>query len=241
MFNIKGCFSGELFRGLVMRAPSFGVIQFVLLTLLAAMFYPGGFDIYGQYFSELGATMARNGGLNSVSSSLFLVANLVIAVTLVPFWLEIPSLLNDTRGMKAAGKLGSALGLISSPFMMGTAFCPIDTQPGMHFLMFLIFFPLFNMASLLYSIAIMLDQRVDEKPGVLGLLLFALSILVFIDPSASYAPLLQKGILYGYFIWVLTLNELFFKETIGPIHFHKKGSSERRAWVQIPSPALPDK
>lgn len=209
MFNIKGRLSGELFRGLVMRAPSFGVIQFVLLTLSAAMFYPGGFDIYSQYFSELGATTARNGGINSVSSSLFLVANLVIAVTLVPFWLKIPSLLKDTRGMKAAGKLGSALGLMSSPFMMGTALYPIDTQPDMHFRMFLIFFPLFNMASLLYSTAIMLDQRVDKKPGALGLLLFALSILVIIDPLASYVPLLQKAILYGYFIWVLMLNELF--------------------------------
>ena len=209
MFNIKGRLSGELFRGLVMRAPSFGVIQFVLLTLSAAMFYPDGFDICGQYFSELGATTARNGGLNSVSSSLFLVANLVIAVTLVPFWLEIPSLLKDTRGMKAAGRLGSALGLMSIPFMMGTALYPIDTQPDMHFLMFLVFFPLFNTASLLYSIAIMLDQRIDKKPGVLGFLLFALSILVFIAPSASYVPLLQKAILYGYFIWVLTLNELF--------------------------------
>jgi hypothetical membrane protein len=209
MFNINWRLSRESFRGLVMRAPSFGVVQFILLTLSAAMFYPGGFDIFGQYFSELGATTARNGGLNIVSSALFLVANLVIAVTLVPFWLGIPSLLNDTRGMKAAGKLGSALGLISIPFMMGTAFYPIDTQPDMHFLMFLIFFPLFNTASLLYSTAIMLDQRADKKPGVLGLLLFALSILAFIAPSASYVPLLQKAVLYGYFIWVLTLNELF--------------------------------
>ena len=198
----------ESLRGLVTRAPSFGVIQFFLLTLSATMFYPGMFDIYGQYFSELGATVARNGELNSVSSSLFLIANLVIALTLVPFWVEIPSLLKDTRGMKAMGKLGSALGLMSSPFMMATALFPIDTQPDMHFRMFLIFFPLFNLASLLYSMAIMFDQRIDKKPGSLGLLLFALSILVLIDPLASYVPLLQKIILYGYFIWVLMLNKL---------------------------------
>jgi hypothetical membrane protein len=209
MFNFKGRLSMESFRGLVTRAPSFGVVQFVLLTLSAAIFYPGGFDIYGQYFSELGATIARNGGLNGISSSLFLVANLVMALTLVPFWLKIPSLLNDTRGMKAVGKLGSVLGLTSSPFMMGTALCPIDTQPEMHFRMFLIFFPLFNVASLIYSIAIMLHQKIDKRPGALGLLLFALSILVIIDPLAPYVPVLQKTILYGYFIWVLMLNGHF--------------------------------
>ena len=208
MFNIRGRLPWNFFRGLVRRAPSFGVIQFVLLTLSAAMFYPGGFDIYRQYFSELGATTASNGGLNSVSSSLFLVANRVIALTLIPFWLEVPSLLEDTKGMRAAGRLGSALGLMSTPFMMGIAIYPIDTQLEMHFRTFLIFFPLFNVASLLYSTAIMLDHRVDGKPGALGLLLFALSILVFIDPSAAYVPLLQKAILYGYFIWVLFMNRL---------------------------------
>ena len=209
MFNMGDRPPGEWARALVARAPTFGVIQFVLLTLSAAMLYPGGFDIYGQYFSELGATTARDGGLNGASSSLFLVANLVIALTLVPFWLRTPSLLGDTRGMRIVARLGSALGLMSIPFMMGTALYPIDTRPGMHLRMFLIFFPLFNAASLLYSVAMMLRRGVDKKPGALGLLLFALSILVVIDPMASYVPLLQKAILYGYFIWVLMLNGLF--------------------------------
>jgi hypothetical protein len=221
MFNIKGRLSGELFRGLVMRAPSFGVIQFILLTLSAAMFYPGGFDIYGQYFSELGATTARNGGLNSVSSSLFLVANLVIALTLVPFWLKIPSLLKDTRGMKATGKLGSALGLMSSPFMMGTALCPIDTQPDMHFRMFVIFFPLFNLASLIYSTMIIIDQGLPNRNGFLGFSLLALSIIVLIDPMASYVSFLQKILLYGYFIWVLFMNKLIYSRRVASIQFSR--------------------
>jgi len=209
MFNYKGLASAGLLRGLIARAPSFGVIQFFLLTLTAAMLYPGGFDIYAQYFSELGATTARNGGQNFVSSSLFLVANLVVAVTLIPFWLRMPSLLRETRGMRVVGGLGSALGLMSVPFMICMAAYPIDTRLDMHFLMFLIFFPLFNAASLLYSAAMILDERIDGKPGALGLLLFALSILVLISPSAAYVPLLQKVILYGYFIWVLLLNRLF--------------------------------
>lgn len=208
MFNFKTRPFRESLRGLVMRFPSFGVVQFILLTLTAAIFYPGGYDIYSQHFSELGATMARNGEPNIVSSSLFLVALIVIALTLVPFWLEIPSLFGDTRGMKAAGKLGSALGLMSLPFLIVVALCPIDTQLDMHFRMFMVFFPLFNVASLVYSIATILDQRIKEKHGILGLLLFSLSILVIINPLASYVPLLQKVLLYGYFIWVLMLNRV---------------------------------
>ena len=41
MFNYKGVASAGLIRGLIARAPSFGVIQFVILTLTAAMLYPG--------------------------------------------------------------------------------------------------------------------------------------------------------------------------------------------------------
>jgi hypothetical membrane protein len=39
----------------------FGVMQFLLLTFLAAFFYPGGYDYFGYYFSDLGAVIARNG------------------------------------------------------------------------------------------------------------------------------------------------------------------------------------
>ena len=71
MLNLKGHPSKEMIIGLIRKAPSLGVIQFIILTLLAVIFYPGGFDFYSQYFSELGATLARNGEINGISSSLF--------------------------------------------------------------------------------------------------------------------------------------------------------------------------
>jgi len=208
MLNLKGHPSKEMIIGLIRKAPSLGVIQFIILTLLAVIFYPGGFDFYSQYFSELGATMARNGELNSISSSLFLVANFVIGLTLIPFWLEIPSILGDKRGLKVARKLGSVLGLMSSPFIIGAACYPIDTQLKMHYQMFMVFFPLFNVASLIYSITLILIRKSKEKYGILGLLLFTISIFVMLNPLASYVSFLQKILLYGYFSWVFILNRL---------------------------------
>jgi len=206
MFNLREHLTREAVIGLIRDAPSLGVIQFIFLTFLAAMFYPRGFNFFSQYFSELGATVASSGELNSVSSSLFLVSNVVIGLTLIPFWLRIPSILGDTRGVKAAGKIGSALGIMSSPFIIGAALCPFDTKLEMHFRMFFVFFPLFNVASLVYSIAIILEKRINEKYGVYGLLLFVISIWVILNPLASYVCILQKIILYGYFIWVLILD-----------------------------------
>ena len=39
--------------------------------------------------------------------------------------------------------------------------------------------------------------------GFMGLLLFSLSIPIFMYPSASYVVFLQKVLAYGCFIWVL--------------------------------------
>jgi hypothetical protein len=207
MFNKEGNLK-EMVSGLIRIAPSLGVLQFIILTFLAVLFYPGGFDLYNQYFSELGATISRNGELNKISSSLFLIANLVVGLALIPFWLEIPSIISGKHGMKVAGKFASMLGLMSSPFIIAAALYPIDTHLTMHYQMFLVFFPLFNVASLLCSMTLLLARRSKEKYGILGLLLFAISIMVMLNPSAAYVSFLQKILLYGYFIWVLMLNRV---------------------------------
>jgi len=50
----------------------FGALQFFILTFAAAFVYPGGFDYFGYFFSDLGAVLAKNGELNYISSALFL-------------------------------------------------------------------------------------------------------------------------------------------------------------------------
>ena len=208
MFNLKSGNSKELIIKLIRNAPPLGIIQFIILTTIASTFYPGGFNFYSQYFSELGATIAINGESNYTSSSLFSVSNTVIGLTLIPFWFEISSKFRYAKGAGTAKKIGSLLGLMSSPFIIGAANYPIDTQFKMHYQMFMVFFPLFNCASLIYSIILILDYRSRKKYGILGLFLFMTSLLVIINPSASYVPFIQKMILYGYFIWVFLISRM---------------------------------
>ena len=181
----------------------FGVLQFFLLTFSAAFFYPGGYDYFGYYFSDLGAVAARNGEPNLISSKLFSVALTVVALALVPFWFVIRSLFAESRVEKVLSTLGSALGLISSPFIIGAALFPIDTQLNTHILVTLIFFSLFVLATLLYSIAIILNQNYPKYFGLVGLLLFAISLVILMDPLAPHVALLQTIVAYGYFIWTL--------------------------------------
>ena len=181
----------------------FGVLQFLLLTFLAALFYPGGYDYFGYYFSDLGAVAARNGEPNIVSRALFSVALTIVALALIPFWLVIRRLFTESTVERVFGAVGSASGLIGLPFIIGVALFPIDTQLDTHILVTLTFFSLFVLASLLYSIAITLNKSYSNYSGLAGVVLFAISLVILMDPLASHVAFMQTIVTYGYFIWVL--------------------------------------
>jgi hypothetical membrane protein len=180
-----------------------GIVQFFLLTFVAALLYPGGFDYLGYFFSDLGAVNAKNGEPNLISSALFSIALVAVAITLIPFWLIIRSLFTKSKLERILSMLGSALGLIALPFLIGVAISPIDTQLETHIFMTLIFFSLFVLATLLYSIAVILNRDYSYYSGIVGLVLFGVSILILVDPLATYVAFLQTIVLYGYFAWVL--------------------------------------
>ena len=188
-------------------ATIFGVVIFFLLISLAAFFYPGGYDYFGYYFSDLGAIEARNGDLNLISRILFFIALTLLALALIPFWLTIRLLFTKSNKGKILGKIGSTLGVISSPFLIGIALLPFDTQLESHFLATLVFVLLFVSATLLYSISMILNQNYPNYFGIIGFILFAFPIASFtvsvMDPSSTLGAFLQKISLYGYFIWVL--------------------------------------
>ena len=181
----------------------FSVLQFFLLTFLAAFYYPGGYDYFKYYFSDLGAVVAKNGETNSISSTFFFISLTVVALALIPFWLIIRLLFTESRVERILSVLGSALGLVSSPFIIGIALFPIDTQLETHILVTLIFFLLFTLATLLYSIAIILNQQYSNYIGLVGVILFIISLIVFINPLAPYVAFMQNIVAYGYFIWIV--------------------------------------
>jgi len=181
----------------------FGVGQFLFLTFLAALFYPGGYDYFGYYFSDLGAVAARNGEPNPISRILFSVALTIVALALIPFWLIIRRLSTESTVEKVLSVVGSTSGIIGSPFIIGVALFPIDTQLDTHILVTLTFFSLFVLASLLYSVAIILNQSCSNYFGLVGVVLFAISLVILVDPLGPHVAFLQTIVTYGYFAWVL--------------------------------------
>jgi len=125
-----------------------GVAQFFFLTFLAAYFYPGGFDYLGYYFSDLGALVAKNGEPNTISSTLFSITVVTVAITLIPFWLVIRSLFTKSR----LEKILSILGFDSLSFPDWSRYLPNRHSIGnshsndLNFLftLYVSFSPLFN-------------------------------------------------------------------------------------------------
>lgn len=180
-----------------------GIVQFLVLTYVAAVYYPGGYDYFGYYFSDLGAVTARNGDPNALSSALFSVSLSAVALSLIPFWISVRNLSGESRLSQALSRVGSISGLLSTPFIFGVALYPIDTRLNAHILTTMLFFTFFMVGMASYSLMFIVSSELPRTHGLMGLLLLSLSIPVFADPLASYVALLQKVLAYGCFIWVL--------------------------------------
>jgi hypothetical protein len=200
-------------RGIVL----YGIFQFFILTFLAAFLYPGGYDYFSYYFSDLGTVIARNGEGNFASAALFFIALTTISVTLVPFWLMLPKLFSQSRNERALSRFGSLIGLICSPLTLGVALFPIDTQLEIHFILVLLQFSLFSIVVLLYSVAILIGRKQSSHFGFFGLAMLAIAIVLMIDPMGPFAALLQKVVVYCYFLWVGILMHLFKSKERGAV------------------------
>lgn len=195
------------FRRITLILTIFGILLFLVLTFLAGFLYPGGYDYFGYYFSDLGAITARNGESNSISRSLYVVAFTIIAVAFIPFWISIRSLFDESNKEKNLSTLGSLFGVLSSPCMIGVALFPMDVHLDIHFSLVLVFVTFFILASLLYSIAIILNRNYSNYFGIIAFILLVISLVAsassFTDPNAILGAFLQKLATYGFILWTI--------------------------------------
>lgn len=179
----------------------FNVFQFLLITFIAAIFYPGGYDYFGYYFSDLGTVVARNGASNSFSSTLFIITLTLIGIFMIPTWLILPSLFKESSYQKITSFLGSGFGLLVSPLLIGVAIFPMDTELDLHMFFARYMFLAFGTAILIYSIAILLNENYANYYAIFGLAIFILVLIYVFGNLDTIGPFVQKVIVYSYIIW----------------------------------------
>lgn len=179
----------------------FVLVQFLLLTTIAALFYPGGYDYLGYYFSDLGAVTARNGTPNTFSSTLFFIALTLTGIFSIPTWLILPSLFKGSTYERITSYLGTGFGLLATPLIIGIAIFPMDTEGELHGFYARYFFLAFGVAILIYSIAILLNKDYSNYYSIFGLTIFILVLIYVFVSLGDIHTFVQKVIVYSYIIW----------------------------------------
>jgi len=182
-------------RQYIFSATMVGCIQFVLLTFIAMLFYPGGthdnpaatgYSFFNNFFSDLGLTVSPSGETSTVSFFLFTLSLTLAGLAIILFFLTSPSLFKNTPG-RLPSLLGSIVGVFSGLFYIGIAFTPADLYLEWHGNFVLLAFSSFLLVVILYTIAIFLNKDYPNRYAyvylVFAVLLAAYLWLLFLGPN----------------------------------------------------------
>lgn len=186
---------------------AFGAVQFLVITTIIALIYPGGYDYFNNYFSNLGQVVALNGSPNPIGNILFLVTLGLVGLSLIPFWLVMRSLFVETTIEKGLGISGALLGFVAVPLLIGVGLFPADTEPTAHVFAARYFFLAMGLAILVYSIAILFSRNYPNFFAIFGAAIFV-TVLIYVSVDLdTLGPFVQKVIVYSYIVW--TIIQLF--------------------------------
>ncbi len=187
-----------------------GVIQFILLTAIAMAVYPGGYSLFGNFFSQLGCTVSSNNHLPSIPSRIiFIIACTLTAVLNIPFMLALRTNFTQTKVEKILSGIGTFLGVASSPFLSLIAIFPANLQFGPHILATRLFFLLFGLAIIIYTPALFLNKTYNKILAFYGVpvaIAALLYIFLFINNAAF-----QKFTVYFMISWVIVQGVYLWK------------------------------
>lgn len=190
----------------VLSSLIFCTIQFLILSTVSALIYPGGYDYFRNYFSELGRVIALNGENNPISSILFTLSMIIASVTLIPFWVGLPILFLSyltSPLQRLLNGFASGFGLLSVPFQIAVALFPIDTQPILHGLAAQGFFILSSIAILVYSLTMYISHHYSNVLAITGFIIFFLVGLFVLGIFGDFQPFIQKLIIFSFIIWAI--------------------------------------
>ncbi|MBN1179534.1 MAG: hypothetical protein JXD18_09995 [Anaerolineae bacterium] len=171
-------------------------IQFVVLTAVAMLIYPGGsiagvptrhYSFFRNFFSELGMFVTGGGQPNLPSALLFIFALMVAGLGLVTFFLNVPRFFRQQRVVYVLSILGSIAGIFAGLSFIGVAFTPADVFIEAHAWFVLAAFQAFPVAAAFYTVAILLNpaypNRYAAVYGVFAVLLVAYVALLRMGPG----------------------------------------------------------
>jgi hypothetical protein len=174
-----------------------GSVLFVVMTVMAMVFYPGGtltdpsaqgYSFFGNFFSELGFLETESRADNTLSAVLFIPALTLAGMVMVFFCLAFPQFFQETRSARILSWLGSICGVIAGLCFVGTAWTPGDINLTLHIEFVMWAFRLFPLAVFFFTIAIFQTRDYPRMYAwvfvVFDILLVVYILLLEFGPSA---------------------------------------------------------
>jgi hypothetical membrane protein len=187
-----------------------GTIQFIVLTIIAMLVYPGGYSFSHNFFSNLGQTVSANNHLPSMPSRiLFIIACTLVAIMNIPFILALRTNFTETITEKILSWFGTILNIVSSVFLILLAIYPADIQLGPHMLATRVFFLLFGLSIIVYTPAFFINKHYNKLIAFYGVIVAASAIIYmrFLILHAAF----QKFTIYFMISWVIVQGVYLWK------------------------------
>jgi hypothetical protein len=186
--------SSFFFRRDIFRLAAATCILFIVMTVLAMWFYPGGtamdssthgYSFFRNFFSDLGMTRTPSGAANLVSLILFVAALSIVGVGLAIFFIAMRQFFLGARAGKWLSAVAALSGVVTGTCFVGVAVTPWNIYLSAHNEFVMWAFRTFLAAVLLDGIAILLEERLPKS--------FAFVFLAFAVLLAGYVLLLTFG------------------------------------------------
>jgi hypothetical membrane protein len=159
--------------------------------------YPGGYSFFTNYFSQIGFTQI-NGQANGAGYVLFVLACTSAAICVVLFSLSLRTVFTKPASVKYLAWIGTILAVIAAPFLATLAILAGDIFPAQHGLSTVLFFLLYAIAIVIYSIDMLLNKSYNYLYSLVGFIVAALCLVYIL---AIGTALMQKVAVYALVLW----------------------------------------
>lgn len=174
----------------------FGSIQFIILTLIAMLFYPGGtyfsisttgYVFWYNYFSDLGRFLAHSGAPNLISFTIFTFTMSLWGLVQIPFYIAFLSFFKNSKRTNKLSKIGTLFGILTGTFFIAIAFTPSDILGFFHNLFVLLGFSSLFLTLSLYVYVLFLHETYPRFYGftlaLTHIVLIIYYIVIFFIPK----------------------------------------------------------
>ena len=187
-------------RTILIVIPRVVSIFFVIFQGLGMMSYPGGtihdlstigYSFTLNFFSDMGAYVARNGDPNYLSMIFFSISLILVGVTFALYYLVLPKVFGNNNRNYYLSWIGTIFAFGGSICLIGTGLTPTDLVFDSHVFFANNIFYSFLGTSFFYSIVIF-NTNILEKRYAIGYVFFFISILLYVG-VLQFGPSVSTG------------------------------------------------